>query len=327
MADEADLTRRESEVLDLLRLGLTNEEIAGRLGITLDGAKYHVSQIIGELGVGDRYEAASWEERRSGGTAGLAPLAALWRRATGVLPVKLSWIAAVASAAVLAVLFGGALAVAFIAWSEAEPEGIIEGRAVLEELGPGTTFHSVAVKYKRQRLPQDGLPDWVREEITLTFDETGALAGYTLETRGLDGTLYRTTELEDGDIVSRTADGSEREKSLGAQLADVPGITAEGYRSALMGAFAETENAVAAGDPREDVLGTRRVLVVSDSREISRPWTSTADLSPVRDIRRHYIWPDEFFEVRYEVVMVSEDGTETVVESTEYEVFEVLGAN
>ena len=84
---------------------------------------------------------------------------------------------------------------------------------------------------------------------------------------------------------------------------------------------------MAAGDPREDVLGTRRVLVVSDSREISRPWTSTADLSPVRDIRRHYIWPDEFFEVRYEVVMVSEDGTETVVESTEYEVFEVPGAN
>jgi DNA-binding NarL/FixJ family response regulator len=47
------LTGREREVLGLVRLGLTNEEIAGRLGITLDGAKYHVSQILSKLGVGD----------------------------------------------------------------------------------------------------------------------------------------------------------------------------------------------------------------------------------------------------------------------------------
>ena len=40
MAEQADLTPREHEVLDLLRLGLTNEEIAGRLGMTLDGAKH-----------------------------------------------------------------------------------------------------------------------------------------------------------------------------------------------------------------------------------------------------------------------------------------------
>ncbi len=46
-----ELTTREREVLDLVRLGLTNEEIAGRLGITEAGAKYHVSQILSKLGV------------------------------------------------------------------------------------------------------------------------------------------------------------------------------------------------------------------------------------------------------------------------------------
>jgi DNA-binding CsgD family transcriptional regulator len=53
------LTPREREVLSLLRRGLTNEEIAGRLGISVAGAKYHVSQILSRLGVSGRDEAAS----------------------------------------------------------------------------------------------------------------------------------------------------------------------------------------------------------------------------------------------------------------------------
>src|SRR2546426_5528475 len=52
------LTARESEVLDLIRRGLTNEEIAHRLDISLHGAKYHVSQILSKLGVATREEAA-----------------------------------------------------------------------------------------------------------------------------------------------------------------------------------------------------------------------------------------------------------------------------
>lgn len=58
-----DLTARQREVLALLRRGLTNEEIARELGITLDGAKWHVSEIIARLGVRDRYEAAQFGER------------------------------------------------------------------------------------------------------------------------------------------------------------------------------------------------------------------------------------------------------------------------
>jgi DNA-binding CsgD family transcriptional regulator len=57
--DADALTPREHEVLGLVRLGLTNEEIAERLGITLDGAKYHVSQILSKLGVATREEAAA----------------------------------------------------------------------------------------------------------------------------------------------------------------------------------------------------------------------------------------------------------------------------
>lgn len=54
------LTPKEWEVLELLREDLTNEEIAERLSVTLDGAKYHVSQILSKLYVNSRKEAALW---------------------------------------------------------------------------------------------------------------------------------------------------------------------------------------------------------------------------------------------------------------------------
>jgi len=52
------LTPREWEVLALIRQGLTNEEIAARLGISESGARYHVSEILSKLSVRSRQEAA-----------------------------------------------------------------------------------------------------------------------------------------------------------------------------------------------------------------------------------------------------------------------------
>ena len=55
-----DLSRRQREVLELIAAGKTNGEIAGQLGISLDGAKWHVSEILGKLEVDSREEAAEW---------------------------------------------------------------------------------------------------------------------------------------------------------------------------------------------------------------------------------------------------------------------------
>jgi DNA-binding CsgD family transcriptional regulator len=68
------LTPRQWQVLELLREGLTNEQIAGRLGISADGAKFHVSEILGKLAVGSRDEAARWqrEEQAAAPSASLA---------------------------------------------------------------------------------------------------------------------------------------------------------------------------------------------------------------------------------------------------------------
>ncbi|MPZ49725.1 MAG: hypothetical protein GEU75_10610 [Dehalococcoidia bacterium] len=55
------LTPREWEVLGLLQEGLTNEQIATRLGISENGVKYHVAEILSKLGVSSRHEAAAWQ--------------------------------------------------------------------------------------------------------------------------------------------------------------------------------------------------------------------------------------------------------------------------
>ena len=55
------LTPRQWEVLELVREGLSNGEIARELGISTDGAKFHVSEILTKLGVSTRREAAEWD--------------------------------------------------------------------------------------------------------------------------------------------------------------------------------------------------------------------------------------------------------------------------
>jgi DNA-binding NarL/FixJ family response regulator len=54
---EDPLTHRELEVLQLLSGGLTNKEIAQRLGISDHTVKFHVNAILGKLGVETRTEA------------------------------------------------------------------------------------------------------------------------------------------------------------------------------------------------------------------------------------------------------------------------------
>lgn len=54
----AQLTRRETEVLELLAQGLRNRQIAQRLGLSEKTVRNHTSAILGKLHANDRTEAA-----------------------------------------------------------------------------------------------------------------------------------------------------------------------------------------------------------------------------------------------------------------------------
>jgi len=58
-ADPDHLTEREVEVLELVTAGLRNKEIAARLGISENTAKFHLRNILEKLHAGSRTELAA----------------------------------------------------------------------------------------------------------------------------------------------------------------------------------------------------------------------------------------------------------------------------
>src|SRR6476646_1460682 len=56
------LTPAEQRVLERLRRGETNAEIATRLDISPDAVKYHVSNMLGKLEMENREQLAAWRE-------------------------------------------------------------------------------------------------------------------------------------------------------------------------------------------------------------------------------------------------------------------------
>lgn len=100
-ADEIVWSERQREVLDLLVARKTNGEIAAQLGITLDGAKYHVREILDRLDVDTREEAAEWWRQQRGLRARMRVVGRRWR-----LPVLVKVGAGAAGVAVVGVAMG-----------------------------------------------------------------------------------------------------------------------------------------------------------------------------------------------------------------------------
>ena len=61
----APLSAREQEVLALVRAGLSNREIAGRIYVATGTVKRHLHNILGKLNARNRAEAVSAYEERS----------------------------------------------------------------------------------------------------------------------------------------------------------------------------------------------------------------------------------------------------------------------
>ncbi|MCC7366123.1 MAG: helix-turn-helix transcriptional regulator [Dehalococcoidia bacterium] len=117
---EPGWTPRQREVLDLLADGRTNWQIAETLGISLEGAKYHVREVVAKLGVDSREAAAEYWRRKQALRGRLAG----WLAVTGE---SWRWIAAAA---------GGAVLVAGAVWLAA---ALWPGGSTDDAVSPGET--------------------------------------------------------------------------------------------------------------------------------------------------------------------------------------------
>ncbi|HKT02845.1 MAG TPA: LuxR C-terminal-related transcriptional regulator, partial [Rugosimonospora sp.] len=63
------LTRRERQVAALVAEGLSNKQIATRLGVSRRTAETHVEHILAKLGFGSRAQVAAWAARYVAGRA------------------------------------------------------------------------------------------------------------------------------------------------------------------------------------------------------------------------------------------------------------------
>ena len=105
------LTPAEWRVLEVLRDGSTNAEIATRLAISRDTVKYHVSNMLAKLGLDDRRALAAW---RPGAERGR--LRGLWALPAAFESVARSVVAVgVGAAAVAGVVVAVVAAVAVVA--------------------------------------------------------------------------------------------------------------------------------------------------------------------------------------------------------------------
>jgi len=138
------LTPREWEALELLRAGLSNPQIAERLGIAERTAKFHVSEILGKLGLENREQAAAWRPSQQ-------------RRWWTAVPSAIRWgiIAKIAAVAILAVTAVGIAALAY---------GLL--RTEREADSVDANFEPTALKTQARGVAYDG-----RLEMLLQIDK------------------------------------------------------------------------------------------------------------------------------------------------------------
>ena len=137
-------TKRQREVLDLLAAGKTNPEIADVLGVSLDGAKWHVREIMGKLSVASREEAAAYWRHERGALRRLQrrPTLPRWGWALGITGTTVAVVggAAMLVAAAMANGASDAPAAAIPPVSPAPSQTVAAGYQVV----PGDTCAAIA---------------------------------------------------------------------------------------------------------------------------------------------------------------------------------------
>jgi hypothetical protein len=208
----------------------------------------------------------------------------------------------------------------------------------LDDLEPGTTLHTLDVRYLRHgpaadiyaRRP-DYRPETLYSETWWEFDDAGALASMRWELKDEEGTPYASSRFDGVDLVYVDSSGIEESRSPGV-LAD---LTVATYRATIRDALEQVLDALEA-QPDAPVVTLRSVelRVLEERRPFTRATREASptsysvpyvhDLDPVERITRQYVSPVESRGFRYETTVVDAAGTETVISYTDHLVVEIL---
>jgi len=195
---ERNLNERQKRVLDLIVEGRTNREIGAALGMTLDGAKWNVSEILTKLGLSSREEAAAYWHWRKRRRLPAMPGTASFRALLGLPALK--WVA------------GGAGAVGLVA-----ALGILAGYLLQEDNEPTPFYLAAEIRVydedEAARLASEGVAvdSWTAER---------SLEWWYRDQSHAHWTVTRTTPLLQADrLIRRTYDGEKaRTYELGGSL-------------------------------------------------------------------------------------------------------------
>lgn len=169
------LSERQRQVLEGVAAGKSNGVIAGELGITLDGVKWHVSELLGETGLASRQELAEWYRRQTPARAAPAflpmrllahPLAGPAVRVTVVLVLA----AAIATGITIAATGGSRPAAVVVPAQQEKLAYVQDGDIWLKDLPDG------APRQLTQRAAGEdpfSAPRWSPSGQWLTFLQAG----------------------------------------------------------------------------------------------------------------------------------------------------------
>lgn len=264
--NESLLNHRQREILDLLVQGRTNGEIAERLDMTLDGAKWNVSEILSKLGLSTREEAAEYWRWRNGIRHRTA---SLLRRMASVVPLKRVGGAAAGVAGVAVV--AAALWTGFGRGEDAAGTGLYyEASATVRSSATsiGTAFERVEesssvirfwqLQPGRARLEVDTKSEFGKESVLVVLD------GDRQWTYITSSNTYSEAPLPD--LPDEFADGFY---SFGMNVGPAPAPT----RDALLESFAEATGFPPQSLGSDSVLGLRceRISLGPASRSTDGP--------------------------------------------------------
>jgi DNA-binding CsgD family transcriptional regulator/sugar lactone lactonase YvrE len=135
------LSRRESEVAELVRQGLSNREIAGRLFISERTVEGHVRQIHNKLGFGSRAQIAAWMAEGGKSTTPAAHPAPAAGPRSRRRRVPLRWVGMGA----IALIAVAGLGVAALLLAHAPPVQVAGGQGSVASIVSGSEYGGLAI--------------------------------------------------------------------------------------------------------------------------------------------------------------------------------------